>query len=151
LAEDSRSHLPYCAFGAIIAFLAGVLALVLRSRRYPTYGVHLPPVPAAPDHSPERAIVLPDTLPTGTLPAPDDLTLIEGIGPKVAAVLNAAGIHRLDQLAKSAPEELSAILKAAGNRLSNPGTWPRQAELAAAAKWDDLKAYQATLRGGRAG
>jgi len=152
MAKYSRSSLPYGAFGAIIAFLTGVLVLVLRSRRWPTYGVRLPASADVITHTPESAIVLPETLPTGLLPAAsDDLTLIEGIGTKIAAVLNAAGIHRLEQLANASPEELVRILRAAGNRLSSPTSWPQQAKLAAAAKWDELKALQSTLKAGRAG
>lgn len=151
MADDNRSSLPYCAFGAIIAFLAGVLALILRSRRYPAYGVRLPNIPEVTTYAPDSAIILPDTLPSGTLPAPDDLTVIEGIGLKVQATLNAAGIYRLDQLAKTATDELLRILRAAGNRISDPTTWAEQASMAAAAKWDELKALQAQLKGGRRG
>ncbi len=149
--DDSRSNVPYGAFTALILFLAGVLTLVLRCRRWPTYGVRLPPAPAGTDRTPERAILLPDTLPTGTLPAPDDLTVIEGIGTKVAGVLKSAGIHRLEQLAKATPDELKRALTAAGNRISNPGSWPEQAKLAAAGQWDALQALQAQLKAGRAG
>ena len=152
MAKYSRSSLPYGAFSAIIAFLSGVLVLVLRSRRWPTYGVRLPASADVITHTPESAIVLPDTMPTGFLPAAgDDLTILEGIGPKVAGVLNSAGIQRLEQLANTSPEELVRILRAAGNRLSSPTSWPQQAKLAAAAKWDELKALQATLKAGRAG
>ena len=151
MAKVSRSSLPYDAFGVLILFLTGVLALVLRSRRWPTYGVHLPASADVKTHTPESAIVLPETLPTGMLPTDDDLTLIEGIGLKTAAVLKAAGIHRLQQLASTAPEELIRILRAAGNRLASPTTWPQQAKLAAAAKWDELKTLQATLKAGRGG
>ncbi|MFA5837664.1 MAG: helix-hairpin-helix domain-containing protein [Bellilinea sp.] len=149
MAEDSRSNVPYGAFTALIIFLAGILALILRSRRWPTYGVHLPPSTVNEDKTPVRAILLPETMPTGTLPAPDDLTVIEGIGPKIAAVLKAAGIHRLEQLAKAAPDELKRLLTAAGNRIANPATWPEQAKLAAAGKYDALRALQAKLRAGR--
>jgi hypothetical protein len=31
----------------------------------------------------------------------------------------------------------------------NPGTWPKQAELAAEGKWDELKAWQEELDGGK--
>lgn len=149
MAYKSRSSLPYDAFGAIILFLAGVLALVLRSRRWPTYGVHLPASADVKTHTPESAIVLPETLPSGMLPATDDLTLIEGIGTKTAAVLNAAGIFRLSQLASTPPEDLVRILRTAGYRVSNPASWPQQAKLAAAAQWDELKVLQTTLKAGR--
>lgn len=152
MAHDSRSDLPYGAFGAIIAFLAGVLALILRSRRWPTYGVRLPASTDVKTHTPPSAIVLPETLPTGLLPTiDDDLTLIEGIGSKTAAVLGAAGVRRLAQLASTPVEDLTRILRAAGNRISNPATWPQQAKLAAAGHWDELKALQTSLKAGRVG
>ena len=31
----------------------------------------------------------------------------------------------------------------------DPGTWPKQAELAAVGKWDELKAWQDELSGGK--
>lgn len=149
MAEDSRSNVPYGAFTALIIFLAGILTLILRSRRWPTYGVHLPPAVVDENKTPVRAILLPETMPTGNLPAPDDLTVIEGIGPKIAAVLKAAGFHRLEQLAKTTPDELKRVLTAAGNRIANPATWPEQAKLAAAGKYDELRALQAKLKAGR--
>ncbi|MHB0966417.1 MAG: helix-hairpin-helix domain-containing protein [Bellilinea sp.] len=149
MTEDSRSNVPYGAFTALIIFLAGILALILRSRRWPTYGVHLPPPAVKNDKTPVSAILLPETMPTGNLPAPDDLTVIEGIGPRIAGVLKAAGIHRLEQLAKATPDELKRMLTAAGNRIANPATWPEQAKLAAAGKFDDLRALQAKLKAGR--
>lgn len=81
-------------------------------------------------------------------PAPDDLKRIEGIGPKTASALQAAGITTFAQLAASGRERLRAILKEAGVR-ANPTTWPEQAELAATGKWDALKVLQAELKGGR--
>ena len=41
---------------------------------------------------------------------PDDLTIIEGIGPKVNQVLQAAGIQTFAQLAETSAESLEAIL-----------------------------------------
>ena len=80
--------------------------------------------------------------------APDDLKRIEGIGPKTASALQAAGITTFAQLAATSEEQLRNILKEAGVR-ANPTTWPEQAELAAIGKWDALKALQAELKGGR--
>jgi predicted flap endonuclease-1-like 5' DNA nuclease len=79
---------------------------------------------------------------------PDDLKRIEGIGPKTAGVLQAAGVTTFAQLAAADVEHLKAILKAAGIR-ANPGAWPEQASLAAAGQWDALKALQAKLKRGR--
>jgi len=81
-------------------------------------------------------------------PTPDDLRRIEGIGPKTASALQAAGVTTFAQLAATDVEQLKAILKAAGVR-ANPGAWPEQAELAASGKWDALEALQAELERGR--
>ncbi len=148
MTDRECSKFPYTPLVALIGFLAGVLVAVLRSRR----AVAPPPAPhQAPSAkgAPADAIVLPDALPTAALPAPGELTLVEGIGKKVEAVLHAAGIHNLQELARASTADLKAILVAAGNRISNPETWPKQAELAVAARWDELKALQDSLRAGR--
>lgn len=79
----------------------------------------------------------------------DDLKRIEGIGPKIEGVLNAAGITTFAQLAATDIARLREILQAAGVRIGYPDTWPEQAALAAAGKWDELKALQDQLQGGR--
>lgn len=81
----------------------------------------------------------------------DDLTKIEGIGPKAAEALQEAGVKTFSKLAKSTPEELKEILEKSGGHFNalDPATWPEQAELAAAEKWDDLKVLQDRLIGGR--
>ncbi len=80
----------------------------------------------------------------------DDLTKIEGIGPKMSAALNEAGIYSFAQLAKATEEELHHAIEKAGLRLApGLGTWAKQAKLAADGAWDELKAYQDKLVGGR--
>ncbi len=82
---------------------------------------------------------------------PDDLKVVEGIGPKIEAVLHDAGILTFEQLAKTDPERIHAILDAAGPRyrIHNPSTWPTQAELAAKNDWDKLKELKEYLLAGR--
>lgn len=81
----------------------------------------------------------------------DDLTKIEGIGKKIAAVLEKEGIISFNLLAKTAVKKLKEILAAAGPRYNahNPSSWPRQAKLAAAEKWAELSALQSSLKGGK--
>jgi len=79
----------------------------------------------------------------------DDLTVIEGIGPKIKLVLAEAGITSFDQLAECDFDHLAGIMKNAGLRLASPKTWPSQAHLAAAGEWDKLQAYQERLNAGR--
>lgn len=82
---------------------------------------------------------------------PDDLTKIEGIGPKVQGLLNEAGIKTFAELAAKTPEELDAILDAAGSiyKAMDETSWPRQAALAADGKWEELDKLQDELVGGR--
>lgn len=102
---------------------------------------HRPTAAPAPESAPAEA-------PT-TVAAEDDLTRLEGIGPKVASVLKAAGIHTFAQLAATPVERLQAILREAGLQFLDPGSWPEQARLAASGDEAGLAALQARLRGGR--
>jgi NADH-quinone oxidoreductase subunit I len=82
---------------------------------------------------------------------PDELTKIEGIGPKIAELLQAAGINTFAQLAAAEVDQIRQILADAGARykLADPSTWPKQAKLAAEGKWDELEKLQDQLEGGR--
>lgn len=80
----------------------------------------------------------------------DDLTAIEGVGPKIAELLHAAGITNFKQLADAKVEAIEVVLKAAGSRyaLANPGTWPEQSALLAAGKHEEFEKLAAELDGG---
>lgn len=82
---------------------------------------------------------------------PDDLKIVEGIGPKIEGLLNNKGIVTFAQLAVTSPERIKEILDAAGARfqMHDPTTWPRQSALARDGKWDELKAWQEELNKGR--
>jgi len=81
----------------------------------------------------------------------DDLTKVEGIGPKIKGLFNDAGIWSFLQLSQASVEKLQKILDDAGPRyrVHNPRTWAQQAKLAAEDKWDELKKWQDELKGGR--
>jgi large subunit ribosomal protein L21 len=79
----------------------------------------------------------------------DDLTKIEGIGPKVSKALIAAGISTFEALANASVEDIQKILSDAGLRMMDASTWPQQARLAADGDWDALKKLQDKLSGGR--
>ncbi|WP_373512559.1 50S ribosomal protein L17 [Persicitalea sp.] len=98
------------------------------------------PVAAAPEAAAEEASA-----------EPDDLTKVEGIGPKIAEVLTEAGLDTFAKVADSTPEAIREIMDAAGSQYAShdPATWPQQAKLAADGKWDELKAWQDELDGGR--
>lgn len=74
----------------------------------------------------------------------DDLKKVEGIGPKIAEIFNNAGINTFADLAKTEVSKLEEILAAAGSRYASkkPGSWPKQAKMAADGKWDELKVWQ---------
>ncbi|WP_165742303.1 DUF4332 domain-containing protein, partial [Candidatus Thiosymbion oneisti] len=50
-------------------------------------------------------------VPTETAPLPDDLTAIQGIGPRVAESLIEGGIDSYEKLAATTPEDLAQALK----------------------------------------
>jgi large subunit ribosomal protein L21 len=78
---------------------------------------------------------------------PDDLKKIEGIGPKIAETLVAAGMATFADLAKAKPAKIAEIIAdVRGNHVTD--TWPKQAKLAADGKWDELKELQDRLDGG---
>jgi predicted flap endonuclease-1-like 5' DNA nuclease len=82
---------------------------------------------------------------------PDDLTKIEGIGPKIASLLKADGIETFEKLSKSSEKTLKGILDKAGPRfqIHNPSTWAAQAKIAAKGDWKALKKWQDELNGGK--
>lgn len=103
------------------------------------------PVPA------EVPRVLPVVVATHEAPLKDDLKIVEGIGPKIEELLNKEGIMTYRQLGEASHERLTDILRAAGKRyqMHDPGSWPRQGELAADGKWEELRAWQDDLSKGR--
>ena len=86
------------------------------------------------------------------VPRVEDLEIVEGIGPKIAAVLRGSGINTFAQLALLDAERLRQILRDRNPnllRLADPATWPEQARLAAEGEWEALAAFQQELKGGR--
>ncbi len=81
----------------------------------------------------------------------DDLTKIEGVGPAIAKLLNGAKIYTFKELSATKISSLQAILTEAGPKfqMHSPGSWPKQASLAAEGRWDDLKKLQDVLSGGK--
>jgi predicted flap endonuclease-1-like 5' DNA nuclease len=81
---------------------------------------------------------------------PDDLKVIEGIGPAISGILRDHGIATFRALAGTPVDRLNEILTEARlNRLADPATWPEQARLAAEGKWDALEELQGRLKAGR--
>jgi len=82
---------------------------------------------------------------------PNDLKVVEGVGPKIEGLMKAGGINTWAELAATDVARIQEILDAAGPRykLATPRTWPQQAQLAANGDWAALKALQDELKGGK--
>lgn len=80
----------------------------------------------------------------------DDLQAVEGIGPRAASILTAAGIETLSDLASQDAETVCNVLANAGMvfRRSDAQTWPLQAQLACNNQWDELRRVQQELQAG---
>ncbi|MDA6068926.1 hypothetical protein NJT12_04755 [Flavobacterium sp. AC] len=81
----------------------------------------------------------------------NDLKVVEGIGPKIEALFNTAGITTWRELSETPTEKLQSILDAGGENFAihNPSTWAKQALLAYQGKWQELKDWQQNLLGGK--
>jgi predicted flap endonuclease-1-like 5' DNA nuclease len=130
--------------------------LLLESEIFTPPVMTFEPVPLV-EPKPEKPTRQKSVSATEGTPAPaissdrDDLTVIEGIGPKIQMLLNQYGIYTYRQLAESDVTKLKEVLAAAGPQLAmhDPGTWPSQASLAANDQWDTLKSVQGFLKGGK--
>ena len=82
----------------------------------------------------------------------DDLTKIEGIGPKAAEVFVTAGINTFALLATTPLDTMKELLANAEAKVQHldPTTWATQSQLAADGKWEELKKLQDELNGGKA-
>jgi len=79
----------------------------------------------------------------------DDLSKIEGIGPKVVKVLARVGITSFEELATANVDDVQNTLNKAGLQMLNPEGWIDQAKLAVQGDWDGFEKLQKKLKGGR--
>ena len=79
----------------------------------------------------------------------DDLTKLEGIGPKVSKILAEAGYASFADLAKADPVEVDKVLDANKLQMMDSAGWIDQAKLAAAGDMEGLAKLQDELKGGR--
>jgi hypothetical protein len=81
-----------------------------------------------------------------------DLTKVEGIGPKIEGLLNNKGIISYRQLSDTPVSFLEQVITDAGPNFAThrgmTGTWPAQAKLAEIGEWDELAKWQDSLKGG---
>jgi predicted flap endonuclease-1-like 5' DNA nuclease len=112
------------------------------------------PIEAAPVEATKAAVAPAVAIPVVSAAlssAPDNLKLVEGIGPKIEEILNKNQVFSFAQLAATPVSRIKEMLIAEGNRFAmhDPATWPAQALLAANAEWENLKAYQTYLNSGK--
>jgi predicted flap endonuclease-1-like 5' DNA nuclease len=88
--------------------------------------------------------------PAGAGGVPDDLRRIEGVGPKMAAALNAAGITTYRELAAADEVTIRAAVTAAGMKFApSLVTWSRQARLLADGDLAGFAELTGRLKAGR--
>ncbi len=125
----------------------------------PVASVAVPSAEVVTDEAPAAEVVAPaveavaETASVADAPAAgnDDLTIVEGIGPKIAELLIAAGITTFAQLADAKDEAVQAVLTEAGPRynIHDATTWNEQAALLRDGKMDEFKALTDRLKGGK--
>ena len=78
----------------------------------------------------------------------DDLTVVEGIGPKIAGLLSEADVDSWAALADADVGRLREILAAAGPRyrVHDPSNWPAQAALLSRGQWREFRDLTVELR-----
>lgn len=81
----------------------------------------------------------------------DDLTVVEGIGPKISELCRGIGVETWRALADTDVAVLRSMLDDAGPRyqIHKPDTWAQQAELLATGQWDAFVALTDELEAGR--
>ena len=81
---------------------------------------------------------------------PDDLKIIEGIGPKMEEALRNAGVKTFRKMSTMSPEAIKDILVKANTRygIAQTETWPEQAKLASSKDFEALKTLQDSLNRG---
>jgi predicted flap endonuclease-1-like 5' DNA nuclease len=83
----------------------------------------------------------------------NDLTIIEGVGPKIAELCVQRGITTWWSLANCDLDVLRTMLAEAGPKFQvhDPTTWPHQARLLANGQWQKFKTLADALRAERFG
>jgi predicted flap endonuclease-1-like 5' DNA nuclease len=144
------SGLGCCFWWLVFGALLGWLASWLFGRTFAKTEETVAPAMSAPtrvsdgiDYAAARAAGY-------VLTGPENLEIIEGIGPSIAHLLRSSGVNTFAKLANSTIPALQAILDKGGQRFrtANPQTWAEQATLAVANRWADLRRLQDALDAG---
>jgi len=74
----------------------------------------------------------------------DDLKVVEGIGPKIEAMLKDAGIKTWKELSEATVADCQKVLDTGGKRyqVHDPASWPMQSKMAYEGKWKELLKWQ---------
>lgn len=80
----------------------------------------------------------------------NDLTIVEGIGPKIQELFHNHDVKTWLALSQCSLEKCQEVLDSGGPRfkIHKPTTWAQQAGFAAEGKWAELKKWQDELDGG---
>ena len=81
----------------------------------------------------------------------NDLTIVEGIGPKIQELFHNNGVKTWSELATTSIEKCQDVLNSGGDafKIHTPKTWPEQAKYAAEGRWKALFDWQEKLDGGK--
>lgn len=81
----------------------------------------------------------------------NDLTVVEGIGPKISQLFHNHNVKTWKNLSECSVDKCKEVLKSGGDRFKMhiPDTWPKQAKLASEGKWKELLKWQDELDGGK--
>ena len=81
----------------------------------------------------------------------NDLTVVEGIGPKIQQLFHNHEVKTWKALSECSIEKCQDVLTSGGDRfkMHKPGSWPKQAKLAYEGRWSDLLKWQDELDGGK--
>ncbi|KAA5827564.1 hypothetical protein FPF71_01605 [Algibacter amylolyticus] len=112
--------------------------------------------PAAPAASMSSAVLIPFDAAAakavlGKKIKENDLTVVEGIGPKIQELFHNNGVKTWKALSECSIEKCKEVLISGGDRfkMHKPGTWPKQAKFAYEGKWAKLLKWQDELDGGK--
>lgn len=81
----------------------------------------------------------------------NDLTVVEGIGPKIQELFHNHDVTTWKALSECSIDKCQEVLTSGGDRfkMHKPKTWPKQAQLAYEGKWEELLKWQDELDGGK--
>ncbi len=81
----------------------------------------------------------------------NDLTVVEGIGPKIQQLFHNNNVKTWKALSECSVDKCQEVLNSGGDRFKMhvPRTWPEQAKLAYQGNWQKLKDWQDSLSGGK--